>query len=105
MLGIEPRALGFSLKTLRPPILVEDNRSTSAHLNWGDQPDSHRHKRRHRALCCCYIMVTMNWSLWSDLHRRIAVYETAPVAAEAQRQNGVRGRSCTRALHLRTVAL
>jgi hypothetical protein len=26
------------------------------------------------------------WSLWSDLHRRIAVYETAPVAAEAQRQ-------------------
>ena len=26
------------------------------------------------------------WSLWSDLHRRLAVYETAPVAAEAQRQ-------------------
>ena len=26
------------------------------------------------------------WSLWSDLHRRIAVYETAPVAAEAQRR-------------------
>ena len=24
------------------------------------------------------------WILWSDSHRRIAVYETAPVAAEAQ---------------------
>ena len=49
MLGIEPRALGLPLKTLRPPILAEDNRSTSAHLNWGDQPDSHRHKRLHGA--------------------------------------------------------
>jgi hypothetical protein len=28
----------------------------------------------------------MKWSLWSDLHRRLAVYETAPVAAEAQRR-------------------
>ncbi len=49
MLGIEPRALELALKTLRPPILAEDNRSTSAHLNWGDQPDSHRHKRLHGA--------------------------------------------------------
>src|SRR5437870_10545242 len=29
-------------------------------------------------------MVTMKWSPWSDLHRRIRVYETRPVAAEAQ---------------------
>src|SRR5512140_1223544 len=26
-----------------------DNLQTSAHLNWGDQPDSHRHKRLHGA--------------------------------------------------------
>ena len=27
---------------------------------------------------------TLKWSPWSDLHRRIRVYETRPVAAEAQ---------------------
>ena len=48
MPGIEPGALGFSLQTLRPP-WAEDKRSTSAHRNWGDQPDLHRHKRRHGA--------------------------------------------------------
>jgi len=32
-----------------PSLLVEDNRSSSAHRNWGDQPDSHRHKRLHGA--------------------------------------------------------
>src|SRR5258706_13315431 len=26
------------------------------------------------------------WSLWSDSHRRLRVYKTRPVAAEAQRQ-------------------
>lgn len=77
---------------------------------------SQRYDRRHGAQCCCYAMLTMKmacqavaagegWSLWSDSHRRIRVYETRPVAAQAQRQNGVRGRSCTRVLHLRTVAL
>jgi hypothetical protein len=45
------------------------------------------------------------WGLWSDSHRRIRVYETRPVAAKAQRQNGVHGRGCTCGLHLRTVAL
>ncbi len=30
-------------------LMVEDNRSSSAHRNWGDQPDSHRHERRHGA--------------------------------------------------------
>src|SRR5436305_438660 len=40
-------------------------------------------------------MITIKWSLWSDSHRRIQVYKTRPVAAEAQRQNGVHGRSCT----------
>src|SRR5438128_1842600 len=35
------------------------------------------------------------WGLRSDSHRRIRVYETRPVAAEAQRQNGVHGRTCT----------
>jgi len=29
--------------------LAEDKRLTSAHRNWGDQPDLHRHKRRHGA--------------------------------------------------------
>ena len=86
-------------------VLVEDNRSTSAHRNWGGQTDSHRHQRLHRALCCYYTMTTMKWSPWSDSHRRIRVYETRPVAAEAQRQNGVHGRSCTCDLHLRRVAL
>jgi hypothetical protein len=42
---------------------------------------------------------------WSDSHRRIRVYKTRPVAAEAQRQNGVHGRNRTCDLHLRTVAL
>ena len=46
-----------------------------------------------------------NWSPWSDLHRRIRVYETRPVAAEAQRQNCVHGRNRTCDLHIRTVAL
>src|SRR5437867_2204498 len=36
-----------------------------------------------------------DWALWSDLHRRLRVYETRPVAAEAQRQNGVHGRNRT----------
>ena len=30
-------------------ISVEDNRSTSAHRNWGDQPDSHRRECSHGA--------------------------------------------------------
>src|ERR1051326_3822089 len=34
-------------------------RSAPAHRNWGDQPDSHRHKRLHGAGCCCYIMITI----------------------------------------------
>ena len=29
-------------------------------------------------------MITMKWGPWSDSHRRIVVYETTPVAAEAQ---------------------
>ena len=29
----------------------------------------------------------LKWGLWSDSHRRIRVYETRPVAAEAQRQH------------------
>ena len=32
----------------------------------------------------CYITTLINWSPWSDSHRRIRVYETRPVAAEAQ---------------------
>ena len=43
----------------RPPRCVEDNLQLSAHRNWGDQPDLHRHGRRHRARCYCYIMVTI----------------------------------------------
>src|SRR6266480_4057433 len=31
-----------------------------------------------------------NWSPWSDSHRRIRVYETRPVAAEAQRRSHLR---------------
>ena len=109
MPGIEALARGHKPPRLSPRtvrlLMVEDNRSSSAHRNWGDQPDSHRHKRLHKAPCYSYIMVTRKWSPWSDLHRRIRVYETRPVAAEAQRQNGVHGRSCTCGLHLRTVAL
>src|SRR6266566_1863337 len=44
MPGIEPGPPRLSPRTVRPPYLVADNRSTSAHRNWGDQPDSHRHK-------------------------------------------------------------
>ena len=32
----------------------------------------------------CYIMITIHWSPGSDSHRRIRVYETRPVAAEAR---------------------
>ncbi len=59
MPGIEPGALRLSPQTLRPPMFMVDKRSTSAHRNWGDQPDSHRHSRLHGAGCCCYIMITM----------------------------------------------
>src|SRR5436305_10751937 len=31
-----------------------------------------------------YITTLIKWSPWSDSHRRIRVYETRPVAAEAQ---------------------
>jgi hypothetical protein len=31
-----------------------------------------------------YITTLMKWGPWSDSHRRIRVYETRPVAAEAQ---------------------
>src|SRR6266516_2074597 len=41
MPGIEPGPPRLSPRTVRPP-LVEDNRSSSAHRNWGDQPDLHR---------------------------------------------------------------
>ena len=32
----------------------------------------------------CYITTLIKWGPWSDSHRRIRVYETRPVAAEAQ---------------------
>ena len=32
----------------------------------------------------CYIMITIKWSPGSDSHRRLRVYETRPVAAEAR---------------------
>jgi hypothetical protein len=32
----------------------------------------------------CYIMITIKWSPQSDLHRRLRVYETRPVASEAR---------------------
>ena len=40
MPGIEPGPLGFR-QDGTPSLWLEDNRSTSAHRNWGDQPDSH----------------------------------------------------------------
>src|SRR5437773_9692902 len=64
--------------------MVEDNQRSAAHRNWGGQTDSHRHPPLHRALCRSYTMTTKKWSPWSDSHRRIRVYETRPVAAEAQ---------------------
>ena len=48
MPGIEPGPFAFARETVRPPG-IEVHRSTSAHQSWGDQPDLHRHKRRHRA--------------------------------------------------------
>ena len=45
------------------------------------------------------------WIPWSDLHRRIAVYKTAPVAAEAQGlQNGALTWICTTSFRLRRAA-
>jgi hypothetical protein len=44
------RLLSSALSQLSYPLLmVEDNQQSSAHRNWGDQPDSHRHKRLHGA--------------------------------------------------------
>ena len=53
MAGFEPAPLEIALKLslaikLLPPD-VEDNQQSAAHRNWGDQPDSHRHKRLHGA--------------------------------------------------------
>ena len=83
MPGIEPGALGLSPKTLRPP-LAEDNRSTSAHRNGQGDGIRTRTVRVTGGDANCYITTLINWSPWSDLHRRIRVYETRPVAAEAQ---------------------
>ena len=51
--GLEPAPLEIALKrslAIKLPLLmVEDNQQSSAHRNWGDQPDSHRHKRLHGA--------------------------------------------------------
>jgi hypothetical protein len=84
MPGIEPGALGLSPKTLRPP-LAEDNRSTSAHRNGQGDGIRTRTVRVTGGDANCYITTLIKWSLWSDSHRRIRVYETRPVAAEAQR--------------------
>src|ERR1043166_6094171 len=46
-----------------------------------------------------------NWSLWSDSHRRLRVYETRPVASGGTEANGVRDRNFACDLHLRRVAL
>jgi hypothetical protein len=51
---------------------------------WSGRRDSHPHSPRHRRRCYCYITTLMKWGPWSDSHRRIRVYETRPVAAEAQ---------------------
>jgi hypothetical protein len=51
--GLEPATPNFRPAALSrwatPPFVWSDNLRTSAHLNWGDQPDSHRHKRLHGA--------------------------------------------------------
>src|SRR5882762_2314176 len=36
------------------------------------------------------LLHSRNWGPWSDSHRRIRVYETRPVAAEAQGQRQIR---------------
>jgi hypothetical protein len=41
----------------------------------------------------CYITTLIKWGPWSDSHRRIRVYETRPVAAEAQGQKEVQVKS------------
>src|SRR5215470_6621429 len=51
---------------------------------WSGSRDLHPDRLLHRERCCCYTTVLINWSPWSDSHRRIRVYETRPVAAEAQ---------------------
>ena len=92
--GIEPGALGLSPKTLRPP-LAEDNRSISAHRNGQGDGIRTRTVRVTGGDANCYITTLINWPAepepagegWSprsDSHRRIRVYETRPVAAEAQ---------------------
>src|SRR3989442_8982251 len=83
--GIEPGPPRFSPKTVRPPLF------------WWRITDQLRPieigvAKRIRTVTSAftghyaanYTMTTMKWSLWSDSHRRIRVYETRPVAAEAQ---------------------
>src|SRR5436309_7995708 len=47
--------------------------------------DHHCKKGEHFARRTC--ASHSKWGLWSDSHRRIRVYETRPVAAEAQRRS------------------
>ena len=88
-------------------LMVEDNRSSSAHRNWGGQTDSHRHQRLHRALCCYYTMTTMKWSAGPQPAGKPGVSGRTRTEcfAETQRQNGVHGRNRTCDLHLRGMAL
>lgn len=70
-----------------PSLLLEDNRSTSAHRKMkmvrkpGVAPGP---SRSQREVLLLHHDPDWNWSPWSDSHRRIRVYETRPVAAEAQ---------------------
>ena len=91
--GLEPAntglASGGSLTVSNHPFDVSDNLQLSAHRNLkmvrkpglapGPSPSRGEMLLLHHD-------PDWKWSLWSDSHRRIAVYETAPVAAEAQRQ-------------------
>ena len=89
-----------------------DNPQRAAHRNWSGSRDSHPDRLLHRERCCCYTTIlesdegrvssemtlaandqslvtrhpslSVKWGPRSDSHRRIRVYETRPVAAEAQ---------------------
>ena len=88
MPGIEPGPPRLAPRTVRPPYCwritdqlrpIESEMVRKPGFAPGPSPSQGEMLLLHH-------VPEMNWSLWSDSHRRIRVYETRPVAAEAQRQ-------------------
>jgi hypothetical protein len=84
--GIEPGPPRLAPRTVRPPWfwwITDQLRPIESEMvrKPGFAPGP---SRSQREVLLLHHDPDSNWSPWSDSHRRIRVYETRPVAAEAQ---------------------